>query len=286
MMNLKSKNLDKAFSGVKISSESPNEIVDDGKPETYKIANFTEELKDRANYNGMDICFVLDVTASMSSYIEGEKESIRTIIADAKQSLVEMEQDEDTLKFSMVIYRDHPPEDTTFVTQVLDFSDSKTALDFLDNARAQGGGDGSEAVLDGLNDAINTVKWREDSEKFLFLALDWPPHGKRFESTSDNFPNGCPCGYHEKDLLPKIRDMKIDFTIIKIADYINTMIELFSQYCNIDVFQPKIFKQKQAFGGSTSSAYTESVKVAMSKNISSNINTKLMVYSENYKNKK
>jgi hypothetical protein len=294
--NLRSEGLDRAFEGLEIEENLKIEKVTDTpkvkeeKQENYKIANFAEDLKDRANYNGMDIVFVLDTTASMSPYIEGAKESIRTIIADAKKSLEELEQPEDSLKFSMVAYRDHPPEDTTYVTNVCDFVDSNTVLEFMNKLTANGGGDASEAVLDGIYDATHKIKWREDSEKYLFLVLDCPPHGKRFNSSSDNFPDGCPCGYHEKDLLPKLRDMKVDFTIIKIADYINAMVDLFSQYINIDVHQPKVFEQKNNYiysSGSTGlSDYTECVKTEMKKACASKVTKNLEVYRENKTKKK
>jgi hypothetical protein len=288
-INLNRRGLNRAFNKDVEKKEEVEKIkIEDNKPENYKIANFVEELKERANYNGMDIVFVLDTTASMSAYIEGAKESIRTIIADAQKSLQELEQPEDSLKFSMVAYRDHPPEDPTYVTNVCDFTDSVSVLEFMNKLTADGGGDGSEAVLDGLYDAIYNVKWRENSEKFLFLVLDWPPHGKRFNSSSDNFPDGCPCGYHEKDLLPKLREMMVDFTIIKIADYINTMIELFSQYINIDVHQPKIFAKKNSYtysGTEGMKLYEESVKTEMKKACASKVNRNLDIYMENKKAK-
>jgi hypothetical protein len=265
-------------------TETITENANPEKKDNYKIANFAEDFIDRANYNGMDIVFVLDTTASMSPYIEGAKESIRVIIADARESLKEMEQSEDTLKFALVVYRDHPPEDTTYVTQICDFTDAASILEYLSKVTAQGGGDGSEAVLDGLNDAIYKTSWRSDSEKYLFMVLDWPPHGQRFNSSSDNFPNGCPCGYHEKDLLPKMREMKIDFTIIKVADQINTMIDLFSQFINIEVHQPQIFSQKSKYRGSKGAEdYTEGVKKEMSRACGGKVKKNLDIYRDSKK---
>lgn len=276
MLNIKQSGLNKAFKKTEIYSKNLDEKEDkeaNSVEETIRIANFAEELKDKANFNGMDICFVIDTTGSMGPYIEGAKESLRTIIEDAKKSLEELNAKEESLKFAVVGYRDHPPQDKSYVTKICDFCSSTDAETFINKEISPfGGGDIPEAVMDGLHDALNTVSWREDSEKFLFLVLDAPPHGKQFGSTSDGFPEGCPCGHSELTLLPQLRDMKIDFTIIKINNSIDEMIKIFSQFINIDVFQPKIFKSSRKMSGT---AYTEGVKGAikscMNKKIISNI---------------
>ncbi len=271
MKNFNSKKLDEAFS----SGSTTNVSTKNDEPEEIRIANFAEELKDRTNYDGMDICFVLDVTASMSPYIAGAKQSIQTIIDDAKKSLVELKAKDESLKFSIVAYRDHPPQDSSFVTKICDFTNSDEAEKFLKELQAQGGGDLPEAVLDGINAAIYNVKWREKSEKFMFLVLDAPPHGKQFEGSGDGFPDGCPCGYTEGKLLPTLREMKVDMTVIKIDTAIDKMINIFSQYINIDVFQPKIFKQRHNM---SSDKYVTAVSSDMMKNCSTKVNSKLNMY--------
>jgi hypothetical protein len=243
-----------------------------------KIANFVEELKDRESYNGLDICFIIDSTSSMSSYIEGSKESIKTIIEDAQKSLKELQKDEDSLQFAIVAYRDHPPQDSTYVTKISNFNTAKATLDFLKDITAQGGGDLPEAVMDGLYDALYNVEWRANSEKFVFLILDSPPHGTRFNTQSDGFPDGCPCGHSEVTLLPRMREMKIDFTILKVTNDVDKMIEIFSQYINIDVFQPKFVKK--TMGGRSGETYKEEVKNAMKCGISRKVNSNLDCYKK------
>ena len=275
-VNLNKKQLNIAFNKPYINNEV-NSNSKTEEPEEIRIANFAEELKDRSNYDGIDICFVLDVTASMSPYIQGAKQSIYTIINDAKNSLEKLKAKEDSLKFAVVAYRDHVPQDNTFITKICDFTSSDVAEKFLEGLEAQGGGDQAEAVMDGLNDGIFNVKWREKSEKFMFLVLDSPPHGKQFGSYSDGFPEGCPCGDSEVKMLPVMRDMKIDLTVIKIDDAIDTMIRIFSQYINIDVFQPKIFKQKHKMDLNT---YTKEVSSGMGGGCSRKINYNLNSYQK------
>jgi hypothetical protein len=232
--------LNKIYSGKKDDSDytyNGSQVVEK-QPESYKLTNFEEEIKSKENFEGMDLCFILDVTGSMSSYIEGTKQTIKNIMNDAKLSLEKLEKSEDLLRFAIVAYRDHPPQENTFVTKICDFTTSEKALAFLNELTADGGGDAPEAVLDGLYDGLYNVAWNKNTEKFIFLIADAPPHGKRFTKGGDGFPDGCPCGYSEVNMLPKLKDMKIDFTIIKLNSSIDEMIKLFSQYCNIDVHCP------------------------------------------------
>ena len=48
--------------------------------------------------------------------------------------------------------------------------------------KCAGGHDEPEAVLDGLNVAVNDVNWREESVKFIYHILDAPCHGKKYNN--------------------------------------------------------------------------------------------------------
>ncbi len=273
------KGLDKAFSSSSGSySSTENTDSKSNEPEFVRIVNFAEEIKNKELYTGMDICFVLDATGSMGAYIKGAIQCIKSVMADANKSLEKLNASANSLKFSIVAYRDHPPQENTWVTQARDFTDTKTAEEFLNTITASGGGDAPEAVLDGLNEALNGVNWRKESEKFMFLLLDNPPHGKQYGSYGDGFPDGCPCGFSEVKLLPQLRDMKIELTIVKIGKAIDEMIKIFSQYTNIDVFQPSIFNGSR-YGGD----YEVKVKEVMRDNFSYKINANLEAYTTSQK---
>jgi hypothetical protein len=62
---------------------------------------------------------------------------------------------------------------------------------WLEQCTASGGGDGPEAVADGLH-AVLKLTWRNDSTKICILIADAPPHG--LDPNGDHFPNGCPAG--------------------------------------------------------------------------------------------
>ncbi len=137
----------------------------------------------------MDVCFVMDTTGSMSSYINTTKERLRSFAFALSKAEINPQ-----VAYGVVAYRDHPPQDATYVTQVFEFSEdiSKTQS-VLNSLSAKGGGDEPEAVLDGIHDAISKLKWRKQAQKIIILVGDAPPHG--VGGSGDAFPKGCPAGY-------------------------------------------------------------------------------------------
>lgn len=134
----------------------------------------------------LDLAFVLDCTASMGPYINSATESIRKIVED----IVALEKSD--INLGLVEYRDHPPQDTSFVTKTHQFTSSiKKMKEWLTDCSAQGGGDLAEAVADGLHDALE-LNWRENSTKICVLISDAPPHG--LGEGYDAFEQGCPKG--------------------------------------------------------------------------------------------
>ncbi len=91
-----------------------------------------------AGFDKLDIVFCCDATGSMSSYITESKKTVRRIIEASKVIK--------DVKFRFVAYRDHPPQDNSFVTQSNpeNFSDSTAVITFIDRLTADGGGDGPE----------------------------------------------------------------------------------------------------------------------------------------------
>ena len=45
------------------------------------------------------------------------------------------------MRFAIVAYRDHPPQDSSYVTQHLDFTDQFEAINYVKTLTAGGGGD-------------------------------------------------------------------------------------------------------------------------------------------------
>ena len=137
--------------------------------------------------NALDLAFVVDTTSSMSS-----------LIGDAKRHMVGVLQGllhaaPVALRLGIVEYRDHPPQDTTFVYRVHAFTDDMNqAQHTINKLEVYGGGDGPESVLDGVLAACQKLQWRAHARRLIVLIGDAPPHG--VGGAGDGFPRGCPCG--------------------------------------------------------------------------------------------
>ncbi|CAF0796183.1 unnamed protein product [Adineta steineri] len=144
----------------------------------------------------LDLVFIMDCTGSMGSYIASATNSIRSIVEEIVVS------EKSDIHLALVEYRDHPPQDATFVTRVHDFTAKVSEMKgWLEQCSAQGGGDAPEAVADGLHAALK-LSWRENATKICVLISDAPPHG--LDPNGDQFPNGCPAGL---DPLKIVREM-------------------------------------------------------------------------------
>eukprot|EP00611_Tribonema_gayanum_P011893 TRINITY_DN2231_c0_g1_i3.p1 TRINITY_DN2231_c0_g1~~TRINITY_DN2231_c0_g1_i3.p1 ORF type:complete len:509 (-),score=180.07 TRINITY_DN2231_c0_g1_i3:426-1952(-) len=143
-------------------------------------------LKKEALVNGIDLVFAVDCTGSMGSYISEAQRNVQSIV----ESLVAAEKCD--VRFGLVKYRDHPPQESTFVSEQCDFTSAVGAMRAnVNTMSAAGGGDGPEAVCCGLHAALH-MAWRPDAVKIVVLIADAPPHG--LGEHGDGFPNGCPEG--------------------------------------------------------------------------------------------
>jgi hypothetical protein len=206
------------------------------------VVNFDNELKYLHEVRCADIVFVVDITQSMAPYLEGIKKWIRKLARDAQKCMSQYISDEEILAYALVVYRDHPPQDLSFVSKYMQLTPNYLLFkQAVIDMKGGGGGDGPEAVLDALYDAVFNIKWRDRSEKFIYHILDSPPHGIEFSYLNDGFPNGCPCGRNFEEVLLKMREMEIDYTVIKLSNDIDTMILKFSEYIRVDVATPSIY---------------------------------------------
>jgi len=137
--------------------------------------------------NEVDLAFVVDTTGSMGSFIkqaQNHMTGLLNILSKAAKV---------NLRSGIVEYRDHPPEERTFITKIHPFTEDlrkiQQSIDVLD---PEGGGDGPEAVYDGLSDACTKLQWRPHARRLMILIGDAPPHG--VGTRDDRFPSGCPCG--------------------------------------------------------------------------------------------
>ena len=153
----------------------------------------------------MDVAFVVDTTGSMKDDIRAVKDSLSEIVNNITSRTKDLE-----IRFGVVSYRDHPPQDKSYVTRVFDFADNvKRVKKLIADLNPSEGGDTPEAVADGLFDARTKLSWEKDSYKVLLLVGDAPPHGRKYNSIGDDyFPDGCPKGH---DSIEEVQQLRTDF---------------------------------------------------------------------------
>ncbi|KAF8158360.1 elongation factor-2 kinase [Crassisporium funariophilum] len=139
----------------------------------------------------LDLVFVQDCTGSQGTYISSATKNIESICAHIFES-GKLQSQED-LRVGLVAFRDHPPQDHTYVTKNFGFSsDISQVHKHLSGLYASGGGDGPEAVTAALAEALN-MDWREYASKMVVLIADAPPHG--IGEYGDGFDDGSPDGH-------------------------------------------------------------------------------------------
>ncbi len=150
----------------------------------------------------LDLVFLIDATGSMGPHIAEVRSRLLDLIDVLRASPLCR-----SLRLGVVSYRDHPPQERTYVTRVTALS---TDLDAVRNEvlkiTAGGGGDGPEAVTDGLFDVVR-LDWRPGAARAVAWFGDAPPHG--VEPTGDEFASGCPCGNHWFTQAESLREMGI-----------------------------------------------------------------------------
>ncbi|KAE8272241.1 hypothetical protein A4X09_0g117 [Tilletia walkeri] len=165
----------------------------------------------------LDLVFIMDATGSMGSYIsvstparlrsssysfgslamlstcaplQSATKNIETICDEIIRS--EELSTPNALRIGLIAYRDHPPQDHTYITKNFGFtSNIEQVKKDLKSLYATGGGDGPEAVTAAMKAALD-LDWRPRATKLAVLIADAPPHG--IGEYGDGFPSGSPEG--------------------------------------------------------------------------------------------
>lgn len=139
----------------------------------------------------LDLVFVMDATGSMGSYIIEATHNIEVICDSITQS--DELRGAEALRIALIAYRDHPPQDKSYVTRTFPFTTSvEQVKENLHSLYASGGGDGPEAVTAALAELV-ALPWRPEATKLAVLITDAPPHG--LGERGDGFPQGSPDNY-------------------------------------------------------------------------------------------
>ncbi|KAI9634646.1 uncharacterized protein MKK02DRAFT_37526 [Dioszegia hungarica] len=155
------------------------------------------QLKFEEGFSGqgrkqIDLVFVLDCTGSMQKYINATRDHVVGIC-----DMIRGEEGlggQDDLRVAVVNYRDHPPQDHSYVYKTHPFSSDIPAVQqYLKGLTACGGGDGPEAVTAGMAACLTDLTWRREAAKMVVLIADAPPHG--IGESGDQIKGGDPDGH-------------------------------------------------------------------------------------------
>lgn len=159
----------------------------------------------------IDLLFVVDVTASMGGLIQEAKNKMRNMLEKLSSDYTGIH-----LKVGFSFFRDHPPEDTTFVTSVFDLDEMSEISKTLNNVTVDGGGDIPEAVFDGIIDGVEAMSWRNNSRRIAFLLGDAPPHGMV------NGESCCMCGKSWGDVVQILTNKNVTLYAINVSNSCET----------------------------------------------------------------
>jgi hypothetical protein len=135
--------------------------------------------KEHAASMDIDICFVMDCTGSMGSWIAAGKQQIIEIAKSIQKQVDESHGHAVNLRAAFVAYRDHC--DGHLRIQETPFTpDISRICTFCGSMSATGGGDGPEDVA-GAMCAVLRLDWKAKA-KFIVWVADAPAHGTSVRS--------------------------------------------------------------------------------------------------------
>jgi Mg-chelatase subunit ChlD len=171
----------------------------------------------------VQLCFLMDCTASMQPWVDAARDEIQTIIEATHQTYPDAE-----FEVAFVGYRDFG--DTT-PHVVLPFTRNIDVLrEQIRRVHAVGGWDVAEDVAGGLRNAVELFpNSPRTGVRHIVHIADAPAHGLRFHAPSipDRYPNGGPDGNEPLRWIREMSRKEVDYTILRINDSIDTMIDVF-----------------------------------------------------------
>lgn len=209
----------------------------DSEKESDPLVRFDEEINFKKDVKGVDICFLLDSSGIMKPYMRGSKVIIRGIVRDAIRCITQFKVlNDDMLRIALVCYRDN--EDKSQDTFTFDFTNEHYKFkEILKSVNAKGDSKECEAILDGLNQVVNNLTWRNNSEKILFHFMNAPTSNSLIESKNN--------GVDLESIMIQMREMEIDYTVVQLNESTNKIIEKLSEYVEIDVLKINVETDKK-----------------------------------------
>ena len=184
----------------------------------------------------LDLLFVMDLTGSMSPYVEQAKSNIINIINRIINECPGID-----INLGFIGYRDYYEEVYGYVVAI-EFTQNHTELkNKIKNTIADGGADTPEDVAWAFEKALNKT-WKNNARFIVFVA-DAPNHGMKYHNYlyDDTYPDGIPDRRDLEDLIKEIADNGISMFCMKLSYDTDIMLKIFEDiYKNYEKCQFQI----------------------------------------------
>ena len=190
--------------------------------------NYLEEYEKKIfKDTNLDIMFIMDLTGSMSIWLNEAKANITNIIKEITEN-----NPGSKIRASFIGYKDYESKDETREYFVKEFTENiKEINDYIQNLNCSGGGDLPEDVVGALKQALE-MKW-ESEAKYAILVCDAPCHGKSYHDLRyDTFEEGDPDGTTLEYVMEKFKSKNINFYCLEIDSSTDKMFNIMQKiYC-------------------------------------------------------
>jgi hypothetical protein len=184
----------------------------------------------------LDLCFLVDCTGSMSSWIDEVKKATSRIVNEAKSM-----NGNRTVRVSFVRYTD--VDQGSNAVSSFDFSEDVREFEkFVAGIKAEGGGDTAEDIMPGL-DQVFKLKWKPHSTKVLIHIADAPCHGSAYHNGVIDSRSSDSGTSHEARL-SRLAQQNVFYYFGYInKEYTDKMINVFNEYWSREFRQHQPIEQ-------------------------------------------
>ena len=175
----------------------------------------------------LDIMFIMDLTGSMSMWLNEAKHSVNNIIEEITENNPGAK-----IRLSFIGYRDFNEPNEKRKYDCINFTENiDEYTKHLSKLECYGGGDEPEDVVGALNKALK-MDWQSNA-KYSILVCDAPCHGRHYHNvTYDKFENGDPDGFILETEIEKFMNMGITFYCIEINGSTKKMFDVMKYIYN------------------------------------------------------
>ena len=170
----------------------------------------------------LDLLFVMDLTGSMTFYIEEAKDNILEIIDRIISECPGID-----INLGFIGYRDIEEHEYGYYVDV-NFTKNYTELKhIIDDVYADGGADTPEDVSWAMEKSLQK-EWKNNA-RFVILVADAPNHGLEYHDRylDESYPEGIPGSKNLTESIQELAESNVSLFCLKITYYTDIMYDIF-----------------------------------------------------------